>query len=83
LVDNPFEGAAVAEFVFVDFGRDAAQRQEAVISELGFVSSERHSLYAPVKFAGFSALERVFGLLFVIDVELHEGCADFCVFLEG
>ncbi len=30
LVDNPFEGAAVAEAVFVDLGRDAAEDEEAI-----------------------------------------------------
>ena len=37
LVDYPFEGAAIAEAVFVDFGRDAAQGEKVVVLELGLV----------------------------------------------
>ena len=40
---DPFEGAAVAETVFVDLRRDAAQGEEAVVAELGFVFGERHA----------------------------------------
>lgn len=83
LVDDPFEGAAVAEFVFVDFGRDAAEGEEVVVFELGFVFGEGHFLDAPVEFAGFFAVERVFGLLLVVDMDLHQGCADFCILLQG
>jgi len=83
LVDDPFQGAAVAEAVFVDFGRDAAQGQEAVVLDLGFVFGQGHPFDAPVELAGFGALERVLGLLLVFDVEFHQVCADFRVLLEG
>ena len=37
-----FEGAAVAEFVFVDVGRDAGEGGEVDIAELGLVFGEGH-----------------------------------------
>lgn len=82
LVDYPLEGAAVAQAVLLDFGRDAGEGQESVVAELGFVFGEGHFLDAPVEFAGFSALKGVFGLLFVFEMELHQGRADTGVFGE-
>jgi len=38
-----FEGAAVAEFVFVDVGRDAGEGGEVDIAELGLVFGEGHA----------------------------------------
>jgi len=40
LVDDPFEGGAVAEAVVEGGGGDAAQEQEVVVAEFGFVSGE-------------------------------------------
>jgi len=48
LVDHPFEGAAIAEAVFVDLGRDAAEGEKAVVLQLCLVFRERHLLDAPV-----------------------------------
>jgi hypothetical protein len=33
LIDDPFEGGAIAEAVFISFGRDAAKREELVVDE--------------------------------------------------
>jgi hypothetical protein len=49
---------------------------------LGLVFRERHFLDAPTELAGFSSFQRVFALLFVFEVELHERCADAGVFAE-
>jgi hypothetical protein len=35
LVDDPFERGAVAEAIFGDLGRGAAQREEGVVAEFG------------------------------------------------
>jgi hypothetical protein len=40
LVDYPFEGGAVAEFVVVDLGRDAVDGEEVVVRQAG-LSRER------------------------------------------
>ena len=40
LVDDPFEGGAVAEAVIEGGGGDAAQEQEVVVAEFGFVFGE-------------------------------------------
>lgn len=61
LVDEPFEGAAVAESVPVDLCRDSAQGEEGVVLELGFVLGERHFPHAPLELAGFGALKRYSG----------------------
>ena len=37
LVDDPFEGGAVAEAVVVGGGGNAAQQQEVVVAKFGFV----------------------------------------------
>lgn len=37
LINDRFEGAAIAEAVFVDFGRDAAEGEEGVVLELSLV----------------------------------------------
>ncbi|HWE85137.1 MAG TPA: hypothetical protein VG267_09345 [Terracidiphilus sp.] len=37
LIDDPFKGAAVAEAVFLDLGRDAAEGEEGVVLELSLV----------------------------------------------
>jgi hypothetical protein len=53
LVDDPFEGGAVAEAVFVGFGRDAGQSQELVVDERSFVLAQFHLDDAVVElFAG-------------------------------
>ena len=40
LVDDPFEGGAVAEAVLEGGGGDATEEQEVVVAEFGFVSGE-------------------------------------------
>jgi hypothetical protein len=79
LVDDPLKGAAVAEFVFVNVGRDAAEGEEIVVTELGFVLGEGHFLDFPVELADFGAFQRVLGLFFVADVQVHQLFADFRV----
>ena len=44
LVDDPIEGAAVAEAVVEDFGRDFRERERFVDLELGLVFGEPHFL---------------------------------------
>ena len=82
LVNDPFEGAAVAELVFVDLGRDVGEGEEVVVAELGFVFGEGHAFDAPVELAGFLTIEGVLGLGLVMDVEVHESFADFGVLGE-
>ena len=77
LVDDPFEGGAVAEAVVEGGGWDAAQGEEVVVAEFGFVFREPHALDAEgdFGFGVFDLFEEVFGLLFVVDVEFHEALA--------
>ena len=77
LVDDPFEGGAVAEAVVVGGGGDAAQEQEVVAAEFGLVFGELHALDAEGDFGGrgFDLFEGVLGLLLVVDVEFHEALA--------
>ena len=64
---------AVAEAVFVGFGRDAGEGQEVVVDECGLVFAEAHLLDAAVELGlGFDALQRIFGLLLVVDVEFGQ-----------
>jgi len=46
LVDDPFEGGAVAEAVVIRGGGDAAQGEEVVVAEFGFVFGVLHALDA-------------------------------------
>ena len=46
LVDDPFEGGAVAEAVVEGGGGDAAEEQEVVVAEFGFVFGELHTVDA-------------------------------------
>ncbi len=71
MVDYPLQGAAVAYLVFVDFGWDAGEGEEVVVTERGFVFTELRLFYAPVEFADFFAVEFLFGLLLVVDVDVH------------
>ena len=77
LVDDPFDGGAVAEAVVVGGGGDAAQGEEVVVAEFGFVFGELHTLDSEGDFGlgVFDLFEGVFGLLFVVDVEFHEALA--------
>jgi hypothetical protein len=49
LVDYPFERRAVAEAIFGDLGRDAAQGEEAVVAKVGLVFGELQLLDMPVE----------------------------------
>ena len=49
LVDNPIEGAAIAESVFEGFGRDAVEGEETVVDKGALVGCEFHFLDAPVE----------------------------------
>jgi len=74
LIDDPFEGRAIAEAVFVSVGRDAREREELVVDERGFVLAQAHFGDAVVEF--FSGLfgfgQRVFGLLLVMYMDFGE-----------
>ena len=81
LVDDPFEGGAVAEAVVEGFGRDAVEGEEAVVGELGPVFGEAHLFDAPVEggVGGLDLGERVLGLVFVVHVDVGEagaGCGE-------
>jgi hypothetical protein len=52
LVDDPFEGGAVAEAVVEGSGGDAAQQKEVVVAQFGFVFGELHLLDAEGHFGG-------------------------------
>jgi len=75
---HPFEGGTVAEAVVEGGGGDAAQGEEVVVAEFGLVFRvQAHLLDAEgdFGFGVFDLVERVFGLLFVVDVEFHEARA--------
>jgi len=75
---HPFEGGTVAEAVVEGGGGDAAQGEEVVAAELGFVFGiEPHLLDAEgyFGFGVFDLFEREFGLFFVVDVDFHEALA--------
>ena len=77
LVDDPFEGGAVAEAVVEGGGGDAAQEQEVVVAEFGFVFGELHPVDAEADFGFgvFDLFEGILGLLLVVDVKFHEALA--------
>ena len=77
LVDDPFEGGAVAEAVVEGGGGDAAEEQEVVVAEFGFVFGELHTVDAEgdFGFGVFDLFEGVLGLLLVVDVKFHEALA--------
>ena len=77
LVDDPFDGGAVAEAVVVGGGGDAAQGEEVVVADFGFVFGELHAFDTKgnLGFGVFELFEWVFGLFFVVDVEFHEALA--------
>ncbi len=58
LVDDPFEGGAVAEAVVEGGGWDAAEGEGFVVAEFGLVFAERHLFDAegPGDFEGIVAL---------------------------
>ena len=60
MTDHPLQRRAVAEAVFVGFGRDAAESEELVVDERGLVLAQAHFGDAPVEL--FPGL-RVFPLL--------------------
>jgi len=72
LVDDPFEGGAVAEAVVLGFFRDAAEGKELVVDECRFVFAQLHFGDAVVEFLSllFHFRELVFGLLFVVDMDI-------------
>ena len=74
LVDDPFEGGAVAEAVVEGCDGDAVQSEEAVVGDLRLVFGEAHFFDAPVEggVGGFELREGVFGLVFVGNVDLGE-----------
>lgn len=84
LVDDPFEGGAVAKTVIVGFRRDAGEREELVVDERGFVFAQLHFDDAVVEFFAllFCPREFVFGLLFVVDVDFGETLTGFCEGME-
>jgi len=63
LVDDPFEGGAVAEAV-VEGGWDAAEGEGFVVAEFGLVFAERHLFDAegPGDFEGISCTDRIIRL---------------------
>jgi hypothetical protein len=71
LVDDLIEGAAVAEAVFEDFGRDFGERERVVDLELGLVFGQPHFLdvVGEGHALGFDPLERPGFELFVAEVE--------------
>ncbi len=82
LVDDPVQGGAVTEFVVEYLGRDAVQGKEVVVLQAGFVFAEAHFFHAIVQrfVRVFDVLQGVFGLGFVVDVDVgqaftgvHEG----------
>ncbi len=78
LVDDPFEGGAVAEAVVEGGGGDAAQEQEIVVAEFGFVFRvEAHLFDAEGDFGlgVFDLFKLEFCLFFIVDVEFHEALA--------
>lgn len=77
MVDDPFEGGAVAEAVLVGFFWNSRQRKKAVVDERSFVFAQFHFLNVVVEFFSgfFSFRERVFGLVFVVDVNFGEALA--------
>ena len=78
LVDDPFEGGAVAEAVVVRGEWDPAQGEEVVVAELGLIFGvELHVFDAEgdVGLGVFDLLKFVLGLLLVVDVEFHEALA--------
>ena len=75
LVDDPFQRRAVAEAIVVRLCWNALQRQEFVVDERGLVLAEAHLFDAPVQLPFFDALQRVFGLLFVVDVKVGESAS--------
>ena len=74
LIDDPFEGGAVAEAIVVGGGGDAVEEKEVVVAEFGFVFGELHAVDAEADFGlgVFDLFEGVLGLLLVVDVEGHE-----------
>ena len=73
LVNDPFEGGAVAEAVFIAFERNALEGESVVVKEDGFVFvREAHFGDAVVELGGGlpEFFEREFGLLFVVDVDV-------------
>lgn len=78
LVDDPFQGGAVAEAVVEDGGRDAAQGKEVVVAEFGLVFGFEAHLFdaeGDLGSVGFDLFELVGRLLLVVDVEFHEALA--------
>ena len=77
MVDDPFEGGAVAEAVVEGGGWDAAEGEGFVVAEFGFIFREGHLFDAegPGLAGLFDLFEGVFGLLLVVDVEFHEALA--------
>ncbi len=80
LVDDPFEGGAVAEALVEGGGGDAAQQQEVVIAELDLVFGELHLLHAEADLGlgVFDLLQFVLLLFLIVDVEFHETLAGGC-----
>ena len=79
LVDDPIEGASVAEAVVEDFGRDFRERERFVDLELGLVFGEPHFLdvVGERHALGFDPLERPGFELFVAEVEFGQLLAGF------
>jgi hypothetical protein len=79
LIDDPFEGGAVAETVVESFFRDAGECEEFVVDECGFVLTQFHFLDAIIESFAFLLffLEWIFRLPFVIDVDFGEALAGF------
>ena len=77
LVYDPVQGGAVAQFVLVYLGRDAAEGEELVVFEFGFVFAQAHLFYAVVEWfvRVFDVGERVFRLFFVVDVNVGQPLA--------
>jgi len=84
LVDDPIEGAAVAEAVAKNFGRDFGECERVVDLELGLVFGEPHFLdvVGEGHALGFDPLERPGFELFVVEVEFGQLLASFGEGLE-
>ena len=79
MVDDPIEGAAVAEAVAKNFGRDFGECERVVDLELGLVFGEPHFLdvVGEGHALGFDPLERPGFELFVSEVEFGQLLAGF------
>ena len=75
LVDDPFEGGAVAEAVVEGGGGDAVEGEEVVVAKLGFVFGVQPHLFYAEGDHGlrvFYMFQQILSLLLAVDVEVQE-----------